>query len=178
MASGPVRLGRVSAAIMDVRFTARTEHMLTAQDNATIVRSLYNAFNARDYTKMLALVTNDVKWTNVAFDTHFTGHKGYREFLDNWTIAMPDCKVEIVHVVGGEEWSVVEFIGRGTHTGPLTGPQGTIPATQKKVDLKCCEVLRIKDGLVTEARVYFDGATMMRQLGLLPKTPAVHEPAL
>ena len=107
--------------------------MLTAQDNATIARDHFNAFNARDLEKGLTLVTKDAKWMNIPFDREFTGHAGYREFHNNWTTAMPDCKVEIVNVIGGEEWTVVEFIGRGTHTGPLAGPQDPIPATHKKL---------------------------------------------
>ena len=150
--------------------------MLTVQDTATMVRAFYDSINRRDMDKSLLLVTNDVKWTNVAFDRHVTGHNGFREYITNWTTAMPDCKVEITNVVAGEEWSVVEFIGRGTHTGPLVGPQGTIPATQKKLDLKCCEVLRLKDGQITEGRVYFDAATLLRQFGLLPQTPAPGQP--
>ena len=39
--------------------------------------------------------------------------------------------------------------------------RGTIAATQKKIDLKFCEPLRIKDGQITEAHVYFDGATLL-----------------
>ena len=159
------------------RFHGKKEpNMLTAQDNATVVRALYDAFNRRDMVKALALVTDDVKWINIPFSTSFSGHKGYREFLDNWTTAMPDCKVELVNVVAGDEWSVAECIGRGTHTGPLMGPQGTIPATQKKLDLKFCEVLRFKDGQVAEARIYFDAATMMRQLGLLPQLVPAGQP--
>ncbi len=152
--------------------------MLTAQDNATIVRAHYDAFNRREMEKDLSLVTDDVKWLNIPFNVNFSGHKGYREYLQNWTTAMPDCKVEVLHTVVGEEWIAVEFIGRGTHTGPLVGPYGTtIPATQKKLDLKFCELLRIKDGQIAEARVYFDAATMMRQLGLLAQTSTPGQPA-
>ena len=142
--------------------------MLTAQDHATIVRSHYDAFNSRDVAKSLPLVTNDVKWTNIPFNTVFTGPKGYREALDMWTIAMPDCKVEIVNVIAGDEWTVAECIGRGTHTGPLAGPAGTIAATQKKVEMKFCELFRIKDGQIAEGRAYFDAATLLRQVGVLP----------
>jgi predicted ester cyclase len=115
---------------------------------------------------------------NIPFNVNFSGRKGYREFLDNWTTAMPDCKVEVVNVAGGDEWTAVEFIGRGTHTGPLVGPNGTIPATQKKLDLKFCELLRVKDGQIAEAHIYFDAATMLRQFGLLPQTqtPALGQP--
>lgn len=146
--------------------------MLTAQDNASIVRAHYDAFNRRDLDKSMPLVTNDVKWLNIPFNKTFTGPTGYREYLNNWSTAMPDSKVEIVNVFGGEEWTAVELIGRGTHTGPLAGPNGPIPATQKKIDMKFCELFRIKDGQIAEARVYFDSATLMHQLGVLPQTLA------
>ena len=151
--------------------------MLTAQDNATIARSYFDAFNARDLGKGLALMTPDVKFLNIPLNVDFTGHAGYREVVNNWTTAMPDCKVEIVNIVGGDEWTVVEFVGRGTHTGPLAVPQGPIPATQKKLDLKFCELLRIRDGLVCESRLYFDSATMLRQFGVLPQTMSPNQPA-
>jgi steroid delta-isomerase-like uncharacterized protein len=150
--------------------------MLTAQDNASVARAHFDAFNSRDTEKGLALVTNDVKWMNVPFNREFSGHAGYREFHNNWTTAMPDCKVEILNVIGGDEWTVVEFIGRGTHTGPLAGPQGAIPATQKKLELRICELFRIKDGQIAESRVYFDSATMLRQFGLLPQTMEPGQP--
>lgn len=150
--------------------------MLTAQDNAAVVRAHYDAYNSRDLDKNLALVTDDVKWLNIAFGLTFSGRQGYREFLENWTTAMPDSKVEIVNVVSGDEWTAVEFIGRGTHTGPMAGPQGTIPATQKKVDLKFCELFRLKDGQIAEARLYFDAATLMHQLGVPAQTSAPGQP--
>jgi steroid delta-isomerase-like uncharacterized protein len=147
--------------------------VLTAHDNATIVRSHFDCFNSRNFEKGLTLVTKDVKWSNIPFDRDFIGLSGYREFHNNWVTAMPDCKVEIVNLVSDDQSAVVEMIARGTHTGPLAGPQGTIPATQKKLNLKVCELFRLQDGLIVESRVYFDSATMLRQLGVLPTgTPA------
>lgn len=67
---------------------------------------------------------------------------------------------------------VVEFMGRGTHTGPLHTPTGDVPATGRRVDLPFCDVHRIEDGKITNGRSYFDLATMMRQLGLMPEVPA------
>lgn len=150
--------------------------MLTVQDNTTMVRAHYDAFNRRDIEKSLSLVTHDAKWMNIPFNVNFTGHAGFREFITNWTTAMPDCKVEIVTLMGGDEWAVVELVARGTHTGPLAGPQGTFPATQKKLEIKVCEILKIKDGQIFEAHVYFDAATMLRQFGLLPQTHVPNQP--
>lgn len=142
--------------------------MLTAQDHAALVRAHYDAFNLRDWDKALAMVSDEVQWTNVAFDMTHDGKKGFRQYLDNWTTAMPDCKVEIVNMVSGEAWVAVECIGRGTHTGPLVGPNGTTDPTYKKVELRFCDVHRVADGLITQGRSYFDGTTLMRQLGVLP----------
>lgn len=148
--------------------------MLTAQDNATIAHAHYDACNRRDMETSLALVTEDVKWMNIPFNVNFSGRSGCREYLDNWTTAMPDFKVTLTNVVGANEWTVVEFVGRGTHTGPLAGRQGTFRPTQGKLDLKFCEFLRFRDGQIAEAHVYFDAATLLRQFRLpaQPLTPA------
>jgi steroid delta-isomerase-like uncharacterized protein len=142
--------------------------MLTAQDNATLVRAHYDTFNLRNWDKCLAMASDSVRWTTIPFDMTFDGRKGYRQCLENWTTAMPDVKVEIVNLIAGEEWIAAECIARGTHTGPLVGPNGTIDPTQKKVEMKFCDLFRVVDGQITEGRTYFDGTTMMRQLGILP----------
>jgi steroid delta-isomerase-like uncharacterized protein len=150
--------------------------MLTLNDNSTIVRSRYDAFNQRDTVKGQALVTDDVKVTNIPFGLEFSGHSGYREYLDTWTTAMPDYKVEIVNVMPGEEWTTVELIGRGTHTGQLARPGSPLPPSQKHMELKFCELLRVRDGQISELRIYFDAATMMRQLRV-PQNPMSDRPS-
>lgn len=155
-----------SVAILDAPATENT--LLNAKDNATIVRSHIDCFNSRDMNRGLTLVSKDARWSNIPFGRDFTGHAGYREFHENWVTAMPDVKVEIVNLVGDDQSTVVEMIARGTHSGPLVGPEGTITATFKKIDLKVCELFRLQDGLIVESHVYFDSATMMRQLGVLP----------
>ena len=150
--------------------------MLTAQDNATVVRAHFEAFNRRDHDKTRALMTDDVKWMNIPFNVNHVGHKGYREFIDNWTMAMADFTTEIVNVVAGDEWTAVEFIGRGTHTGPFEGPQGAIPTTKKRVELKFCQLMRVQDGQIAEAHLYFDAATLWRQFDLPQQMSAASQP--
>jgi len=146
--------------------------MLTVQNNITTVRARYDAFNRRDMATGLALVTDDVKVTNVPFGLDFGGHAGYREFLDMWTAAMPDYQVEIVNVMPGEEWTAVELIGRGTHKGTLAWPGGTFTPSQKHLELQFCELLHVRDSQICELRVYFDAATLMRQLRIPVQTLA------
>ena len=67
---------------------------------------------------------------------------------------------------------VVEFTGRGTHTGPLSGPSGVMPPTQKRVELQLCDVWEVNGGKLANLRSYFDTATLMSQLGVGMPTAA------
>ena len=61
---------------------------------------------------------------------------------------------------------MVEFTGRGTHTGTLETSMGAIPATGRSLTIKLCDVVELKDGKVQEQRTYFDTGSMMAQLCL------------
>ncbi len=66
-----------------------------------------------------------------------------------------------------------EFVGQGTHTGPLVGPAGTIPPTGRRIEFSVGELMRVEEGKFTLVHVYYDGATLMRQLGVFPPRPEV-----
>src|SRR5438552_4353967 len=61
---GGVR-SRALAATAHAVSHGKESTMLTAQDNATLVRAHYDAFNRRDFDKALTMVTADVKWKNI-----------------------------------------------------------------------------------------------------------------
>jgi steroid delta-isomerase-like uncharacterized protein len=142
--------------------------MLTVQDHAALTRAIYDAYNERAFEEAIRNVTEDVRWVNLPFGTTWHGPSGCREFFQNSATAFPDSKVEVKNVIAGAGWTCAEFIGRGTHSGPLKGPQGTISATGRRVEIQCCQVFRIRNGKIAEAHLYFDGATVFRQLGVMP----------
>jgi ketosteroid isomerase-like protein len=57
---------------------------------------------------------------------------------------------------------------RGTHTGPLVGPADAIPATGPSFSYPFCDVLQARDGTFIAHRIYWDNATFLGQLGLMP----------
>ena len=61
---------------------------------------------------------------------------------------------------------VVEYTGRGTHTGDLVLPAGTVPATGRSVTVHVCEIDEITNGKIASARVYVDSGAVMAQLGI------------
>src|SRR6185437_2649919 len=96
------------------------------------------------------------------------GPQGLRQFLQGWATAFPDSVVETTRVVADEQGAAMEFIGRGTMTGPLGGPMGEIPPTGKSVAVLFAQVLEMRQGKVARARLYFDGMGMLIQLGVIP----------
>ena len=61
----------------------------------------------------------------------------------------------------------MEFLNRGTHTGPLRSSLGTFPPSGRKMEIRYCSVMRVADNMVVEGRDYYDSASIVRQLGLV-----------
>jgi steroid delta-isomerase-like uncharacterized protein len=143
------------------------------QDDTTkIARTVYESFNDRDFDRGMSVIADDAVWTNVPTSETFRGPKGFRTNLEQWDRAFPEGKIEELRVWGGEGFAVAEFTGRGTNTGPLASPAGELPATNRSVEVRFCDVLEISGGKVTGGRSYWDMATMMTQLGMMPEVPA------
>ena len=140
---------------------------MAAQETASLVRQVYDAYNDRQFDHAASLVTDDFNWTMVATGQTFNGPDGMRQYLTGWAQGFPESKVEITNVFAAGDDAVVEFTGRGVHTGPLQTPAGEIPATGKRVELQFCEVHQARGGKLSSGRSYFDMASLMRQLGLI-----------
>lgn len=147
---------------------------METRDNAAIIRELFDAFDAHDLDRAVATATEDFELVDFAAGGQtFRGPEGLRQWLQTFLTALPDARTELTNVVAADEWVFSEHIGRGTHTGPLVGPSGEIPPTGRPVELHIGEVYRIEDGKIALIHAYYDGATMMRQLGVFPPRPEV-----
>ncbi|MEU8618935.1 nuclear transport factor 2 family protein [Streptomyces sp. NPDC048623] len=66
--------------------------------------------------------------------------------------------------------AIDEGIFSGANTGPIQLPTGeTLPATGKTVTLRGTDLATVKDGRITDYRLYFDQMEFLDQLGLLPQ---------
>jgi steroid delta-isomerase-like uncharacterized protein len=140
-------------------------------DNVAISRSLYEAWNNRDFDKVASLVADDGEILIVGSGTSFRGPDGAREFSRMWADGFPDGKVTIDKTCDSGDTVCLEFTGRGTHTGTLRSPGADIPATGRSVTIQLCDVHEIKDGKIRSLRTYFDSASLLIQLGVMPATP-------
>ena len=95
------------------------------------------------------------------------GREAYKHDYQRWRDAFPDGEIKVVNVIVQDNWAVVEFVNRGTHTGPLHSSLGVFPATGRKMEVRYCSVMRVADGMVVEGRDYYDSASIAKQLGLV-----------
>jgi steroid delta-isomerase-like uncharacterized protein len=138
--------------------------------NVDVVLKLYDRYAAKDYDGAAALVDPEIEWTVIAFGQTVRGVEGFRQMFAGFAIPFPDSQIKIKNVIDGGEWVVTEYNFVGTHNGPLATPTGEVPATGRPIDIPGIEVYRLRDGKIVEFRTYFDNATMMTQLGLMPQT--------
>ncbi len=99
------------------------------------------------------------------------GPDAIAEYLGEFLVAFPDASFESVHAHESGANAIDEGYFVGTHTGPLTGPDGEIiDATGKTVRLRECDIATVEGGVVTSHRFYFDNMDFMQQLGLAPES--------
>ncbi|MGI8652869.1 MAG: ester cyclase [Geodermatophilaceae bacterium] len=76
--------------------------------------------------------------------------------------AFPDQRNEIHAMHHAEDAIIVEFDLLGTHLGPLRG----MPPTGRTFRTRMCAFFLFEGDRIAVERIYFDSATMLRQLGL------------
>ena len=88
--------------------------------------------------------------------------------------AFPDMHRELFRFyVSGDDVVVVQLALQGTHLGPLSLPEGTIPPTGKRMDAPCCDVFELSDGKIKRFDCYPEASIILKQLGVLADLQAV-----
>lgn len=92
----------------------------------------------------------------------FDGEEEVRRYFAESRTAFPDQRNRPITLHHADDAVIAEFHLDGTHLGPLRG----LPPTGRPFTCRMIAVFEFEgDGIVCE-RVYFDSATMMRQLGV------------
>lgn len=139
-----------------------------SQSNIDVVKALYANYGKGDYDSAMPLVSEAIEWTVLPFGITVRGPEGFRQMFAGFKVPFPDSTIQVKNVIDGGDWVVMEYNFVGTHKGILTTPGGEVPATGRPINIPGIEVYRLQNGKIVEFRTYFDNATMMQQLGLLP----------
>jgi predicted ester cyclase len=144
----------------------------TADERAKWFKECWALFNSKDWNKFPGCYAENA--TSEQVDMGMPPLAGRANVIDKnakvFATAFPDLtgENELTIVSGNDILSVVLL--KGTHKGPLPGPQGEIAATNKKIGyLALQHIQTTPDGrLVAKERFIYDGGTFMNQLGLSP----------
>jgi steroid delta-isomerase-like uncharacterized protein len=135
--------------------------------NEELTRELHAGFSANDFEKCVKLASPNVRVTAHAFGMTFNGPEEFRAFMQGFKEAFPDMVLQHDSIVGEGGRVAVEFTAKGTHSGPLRTPAGTIPPSGKKVELKVAEFYEWNNGRFTSMSNYQDAGSLMRQIGAM-----------
>lgn len=142
---------------------------MPAQDNATLARTVYDAFNRHEFDRALEYVGDSVEIVVPYLGLTLHGLDGFRTMLEAHKAPWPDGTVEVVNQLASDDGVTNECRFHATNTRPVPLPDGsTIPATGKRVELHFCEVWRIESGRVVSLHSYADNMEFMQQAGLMP----------
>ena len=83
-----------------------------------IVRQFHESWDMRDPERGVAVIAHDCLFEDVARGESQIGPEGYKMDYERWRTAFPDGEVKVTNVLVDGEKAVVEFVNRGTHTGP------------------------------------------------------------
>jgi steroid delta-isomerase-like uncharacterized protein len=130
-------------------------------------RAGHEAFNRRDFEAMTSRYADSIAWTDRARGLTFRTPQEFREeFLTGWVVASSDIRIIDPRYLDAGRTAVCTFTVVGTHDGPL----GPFPATGKEFALPLCELWHFDPtGRVVGGDLYYDQASLLTQLGLLPQ---------
>jgi steroid delta-isomerase-like uncharacterized protein len=98
----------------------------------------------------------------VATGEVYDGESEVRAYYEQTRRAFPDQRNELTSLRHAEDAVIVEFDLLGTHRGPLRG----LPPTGRSFRARMTAFFIFEGDRIVCERVYFDQATIMRQLGV------------
>jgi steroid delta-isomerase-like uncharacterized protein len=132
-------------------------------------KALIEAYNDKNWEKAKASITPDFAYDEVATGRNLTGADAALEAWKGWAQAFPDSKGSFRATHVADDGTVVlEVTWTGTHQGPLQTPKGPIAPTGRRIELRACAVVEIAGERARSQRHYFDMATLLQQIGVMP----------
>jgi carboxymethylenebutenolidase len=126
-------------------------------------------FSTRDTEATLATMVENAHVNHVPVMTGGYGKDALRAFYSRDFIPSmpPDTTLTPVSRTVGEDQLVDEMIFSFTHTQEMPWMLPGIPPTNKRVEVPLVAIVGFRDGKLAHERIYWDQASVLRQIGLL-----------
>jgi steroid delta-isomerase-like uncharacterized protein len=130
---------------------------------AAVIREHMESENRLDFEATLATFAHP-RYEIVPTGDVYDGADAVRGYYAASRATFPDQRNRVRALHHADDAVIVEFDLMGTHRGPLRG----IPPTGREFTCPMVAVFLFAEDRIVCERVYFDSATILRQLGLLP----------
>ena len=134
--------------------------MVAAQKKTPPADDWIAAWNSHDADKVAAIFTTDVLYEDVTFGAVNHGSAELRKFAASIFEAVPDAKFELVNSSLDRGHGSIEWIFSGTDHG--------LYKTGKRFSVRGVSAIDLRSGKISCNLDYYDAASIMRQVGLLP----------
>jgi steroid delta-isomerase-like uncharacterized protein len=145
--------------------TAMATEALTTDEIVKLARKQIDAFNTGDWEQLRASLAADSRYDELGTQRKIEGPEMIVELFKGWKKAFPDAAGTVTSAVASGNNAVLEVTWKGTHTGPLESPEGTIPASGKRQETPAALFFTFEGDKVKESRHYFDSMTLLKQIG-------------
>ena len=136
------------------------------QSPIDIAKAPVIAYNEKNWEAIRAAVAPGIVYDEVGTQRKVQGVNDLIMTWLGWATAIPDSRATVHAAFTSGDTVVLEMTWRGTQTGPLQTPTGTIPATGKRIEIRSCQVVEIANDKAQAIRHYFDMMTLLQQLGV------------
>jgi len=140
-----------------------------ATDGVKIMKGMMDALNSQDFEKATTFFADDLEYEDVPSGMVFHGVKEFISFGKQVRANFPDRKWEMTSAFSDGNKVATESIWSGTFTH---SDDPNKPATGKHVTLRCVSITEIRNGKICRNSDYYDGLSMLQQLGTLPAEPS------
>ncbi len=128
--------------------------------SSAFMRQAFAAWNSHDPDKVVAFYTEDVVYEDVAYGAVNHGTAELRRFAAGFFEAVPDLNLEVISTSAHNGHGAVEWVLSGTDKG--------LYKTGKRFSVRGASVFEMRGGKCSANKDFYDFATIMRQLGVLP----------
>jgi steroid delta-isomerase-like uncharacterized protein len=130
-----------------------------------VVQRYYDCFAAGDFAATHELFADDCVTVMPMGSVNQTEHEAMGRAFKS---ALPDARMDVTRTVQAGDEVYVTGRFKGTHSGDLVTPGGTLPASGKALDLPFVDYWRVEDGKIVAHEATFDQMAMLSQLGAGP----------
>jgi steroid delta-isomerase-like uncharacterized protein len=154
--------------VSDCPQTAEKEHVMLTADIERMLDEWAIAWSSSantDPERVLALFADDGMYEDVTSGVVVRGKEDLRRYLIGAFAPIPDFTFGVLRQFAAGLWAVIEWTMSGTNRVDWAG----MPATGRRfASVRGTSILELEAGKIRRQSDYWDAATVMKQVGLLP----------